>query len=357
MGFRLDMIVTMPRSTLVLGLAVLFACALGAQAAPGATPYPNTNGFGIDFDGDEDWHRQCMRVAHLAPARTGPHAPEARRSRALDLYYLKRDQTATTPGEWRQVRETARAAGNDAVLMMLYANGYGVARDTDRAIYHACRLDTAKAEMEGRVAHLASGAAAFDSQPFDLCDHITSGRMGAVCAGIDETRAGRARTARLERLAAALPSPARAPFARLRKAAAVFAKQSLREADMTGTAAAAVAIRRRGRREDEFLEAVLATAQGKLKRANAAELAQLERQLDARYRQALAKPSAQEGHPERIAYSTVTRDDLRASQRAWLAYRDAWSPYLAAARAPADLTSLRVLLTRQRIVQLSRFHP
>ena len=72
--------------------------------------------------------------------------------------------------------------------MMLYANGYGVARDTSRAIHYACRLDTAKAEMEARVAYLASGALAHDDQPFDLCDHITSGRMGGVCAAIDAGR-------------------------------------------------------------------------------------------------------------------------------------------------------------------------
>jgi hypothetical protein len=51
------------------------------------------------------------------------------------------------------VRACALATNNNAVLMMLYANGYGVARDTDRAIHHACILDfIAKSEMEHRIA-------------------------------------------------------------------------------------------------------------------------------------------------------------------------------------------------------------
>lgn len=336
------------------GFAVLLAGGLGAHAAPaGVVPYPNTSGFGVDFDSSEDWHRQCMRVAHPSPL---PATASAGRTQACkaDLYYLTRDRAATSPAEWRQVRECALADGDDAVLMMLYANGYGLARDTDRAIYHACRLDTAKAEMEARVDHLASAGAALDDQPFDLCDHITSGRMGAVCAAIGERRDERVRRARLDRFAAALPAAAREPFARLRQAAAVFARKSANETDMTGTGGAGFALRQAGRRDEEFMETLFGAASGKIGRASAAQLARLDRQLKLQYRRVLATPSAQADQPERIGYSTVTRNDVRATEQAWLAYRKAWAAYLAAARSPADLASVRAQLTRQRIAQLKR---
>jgi hypothetical protein len=189
----------MPRRTLVLrraGLAALLLAALCTHAAAQDTSlYPNTNGFGVAFDGGEDWHRQCMRVAHLAPSPAYASAPtlEEPLTEATGLYYLKREQASTTAAEWRRVREQALSGGDDAVLMMLYANGYGMDRDMDRAIYHACRLPTAKAEMEARVGYLASGAIAHEYQPFDLCDHITSRRMGAVCAAIGERRDDRVR--------------------------------------------------------------------------------------------------------------------------------------------------------------------
>lgn len=355
----------MPRSTLVLcraGLAVLLVYAFGAHAAPqamharDATPYPNTSGFGVDFNDGEAWHLQCMRVAHLSPSRAYAATPtaEGQHTKATGLYYWKRDQAATTAAEWRRVREQALALGDDAVLMMLHANGYGVARDTDRAIYHACRLDTAKAEMEIRVDYLASGSVASDGQPFDLCDHITSGRMAGVCAAIGERRDERVRRARLDRFAATLPAAAREPFARLRKAADAFAQTSTAEVDMAATGGAGFSYRHAGRRDKEFLDTLLKAASGKLTRASAAQLARLERELDAQYRTVMATPSQNENHPGRIHYLTVTRDDVRTTGRAWLAYRDAWAAFLAAARTPTDLLSIQAELTRQRIVQLKR---
>ena len=175
-----------------------------------------------------------------------------------------------------------------------------------------------------------------------------------MCAAIREGRDDRVRRARLEQFAATLPAAARQPYALLRKAAEAFARQSESEIDMSGTAAAGFAIKHVARRENEFLETLLKAAQGGIPHASAAQLAQLERQLNADYRQLLAQPSKQDDYPERLHYSTVTRENVRRTERAWLAYRDAWAPFLAAARLPVDLVSVRAQLTRQRIAQLKR---
>ena len=333
-----------------LAAALAWSCAAGATAA-----YPNTQGFGVEFAKSEDWYRHCMRALRAAP----PPAPARRgtlRCNATDLYYLKRDQQATSAAEWRQVRDCAAATGDDAVLMMLHANGYGVPRDADRAIYHACRLDAAKAEMELRVGYLASPAAASAAHPFahpfDLCDHITSGRMGGVCAAIGKGRDDRVRAARLDRFAAPLSPKARQAFARLRMAAAAFTRKSAREVDMTGTGGPGFTFRHSGRRDGEFLDTLLKAANGTLLHATAAQFAELDRELNEAYRALLALPSEQDNHPERIRGSTVAREDVRSTERAWLAYRDAWEPFLMAAGLPADLTSVKAALTRQRIAQL-----
>jgi hypothetical protein len=69
----------MPRRTFALrraGLAVLLLATPGAHAvAQDSSAYPNTNGFGVAFDSGEDWHRQCMRAAHLAPSPAYAAAP------------------------------------------------------------------------------------------------------------------------------------------------------------------------------------------------------------------------------------------------------------------------------------------
>jgi uncharacterized protein YecT (DUF1311 family) len=336
-------------------LAALLLWAGATQAGQAAVPYPNTEGFGVQFSKSEDWFRLCMQVERLAPPRP---ASAGKRCDATGLYYLKRDQETTSNGEWRQVRECAEASGDDAVLMMLYANGYGVARDADRAIHHACRLDTAKAEMEGRVSWLASNAAAHDSQAFDLCDHVTSRRMGAVCAGIREGRAERVRNARLERFAASLPAAGRKAFLRLRTAADAFAQKSAGEVDMTDSGAAGLVVQGAAHKKNDFLETLLAAAQGKVAQASAAQLEPLDRELNLAYQTRMAMSSVQDGHPERPGDATLRRENLRenlrATERAWLAYRDAWEPFLAVAGLPADAVSIKVLLTRQRIAQLKR---
>lgn len=331
-------------------LAALLLWAGAMHAGEPAVPYPNTEGFGVEFSKNEEWYRHCMRVARPVP----PRPATATRCDATELYYLKRDQEATSNAEWREVHACAEAAGDDAVMMMLYANGYGVPRDSGRAIHYACRLDTAKAEMEARVAWLASDAAAHDSQPFDLCDHITSGRMGAVCAGIKEGRASRVRNARLERFAATLPAAGRKAFVPLRMAAEAFAQQSAAEVDLTGSAAAGFVVQGVAHKKNEFLETLLASAQGKIAQASAAQLAQLDHELNLAYQKLMATPSTQDGHPGRLGDSTVRRQDVRATERAWLAYRDAWEPFLAVAGLPTDPVSIKVVLTRQRIAQLKR---
>src|SRR5471032_2984865 len=167
-------------------LAILAAVSLlTSSAALAADSYPNTN-FGAPFSNDESWYRQCMRVADLGvPQASGSAAPSPQCD-ASALYYSKLNQVATPPAEWQTVRACASAKADSAVLMMLYANGFGVPRDVDLALHYACQLEAAKAEMEARVAHLAA-ARGIDrpfAQPFDQCDDITSGYMEAVCAAI-----------------------------------------------------------------------------------------------------------------------------------------------------------------------------
>lgn len=324
-----------PHALRSAALAAFLVWSCNTGAAEPAAAYPNTDGFGIAFEKSEDWYRHCMRAERLAPLRAPVNTGKPRCD-ATDLYYLKRDQESTSPAEWRQVQACARESGDDAVLMMLHANGYGTARDTEQAIYHACKLDTAKAEMEGRVSYLASPAAASDRQPFDLCDHVTSRHMGAVCAGIQEGRAERVRGVLLTRFAAGLPAAARRPFARLREAAATFNRTSAGEVDMSGGAGAGLSIQHKGQRDNGFTETLLAAANGQLPRANAAQLAEIDLELNREYRKVMAAPG------------------VRKAERAWLAYRDAWSPFLAAAGLRTDLASVKAALTRQRIAQLKR---
>jgi uncharacterized protein YecT (DUF1311 family) len=329
----------------------LAAILLGAPLAALATgPYPNTD-FGVPFSTTEDWYRQCMRVEKLAPEPAAGKAPAG--CNATDLYYRKRGQVQTSQAKWGQVRACALATDNHAVLMMLYANGYGVARDADTAIHHACSLEfVAKAEMEHRVAHLASGEDR--GKPFDLCDDITSGAMGAVCAELRETRDRRVREARLDRATRGLPPASRAAFARLRAAAESYANAGVDETDMQGTAAAEFATQHEAWRREEFMQAVLDAIDGKLAPSSSAEFEERDRELNALYQEVMALPSRQADEPDRIGDSTILHAGVRKAERAWLAYRDAFLAFAASLPSGPDATAINTVLTTQRIDQLGK---
>lgn len=328
------------------------ALALAAPAAVlAAGPYPNTANFGVPFSKDEDWYRQCMRVERLQPAPAAIKAPAG--CKALDLYYRKRSQAQTSPAEWEQVRACAIATDDNAVLMMLYANGYGVAQDTGRAIHHACMLDfIAKREMEVRIAHLAEGPQA--GKPFDLCDDITSGYMGGICSALRETRDGRTREVRLERAVRTLPAASRSAFTKLREAAKRYADAGAAETDMHGTAAADFAIRHEARLSEEFMQAVLDTIVGKLAPASTEEYAARDQELNQAYQDVMGIPSTQPDAPDRIGDSTIAHADVRKAERLWLAYRDAFGAFAATLPAGADAAALKTLLTAQRTAELRK---
>ena len=325
-------------------------CMSTAPAALATAPYPNTSNFGVPFSKDETWYQQCMRVEKLKapqmPAVSGP-------CDASDLYYTRRNQAGTSQAEWDNVRACAITRADNSVLMMLYANGFGVQRDADMAIHYACSLEfIAKAEMEHRIEHLA--AAPRDNAPFDQCDDITSGYMGSNCAAIRESQDERTRIARLDRTVSALPPASRSAFAKLRTAAERYANEAVGEVDMQGTAAPALSMAHGGRLREEFMQAALDTASGKLPSASAEEYAQRDAELNALYKDVMSAPTAREGWTDKIGESTISHAVVRNTERLWLAYRDAFVAYVATLPSGPDPVAVKALLTGQRIAGLAK---
>jgi uncharacterized protein YecT (DUF1311 family) len=338
-------------------LARTLACATiacsASCAALAAAPYPNTSNFGVPFSEGEHWYQQCMRVAKLPEPTLSAARGGSPKCKAGELYYSKRNQAKTSPAEWNKVRECAIASADNAVLMMLYANGLGLQRDTDMALHYACSLEhVAKAEMEARVEHLAGAQRA--DLPFDQCDDITSGYMGAVCADIRERQDERIRDARLDRIARALPAPGRGAFEKLRAAAERYASAGSGEVDMHGTGAPEFSLEQQARLREQFMQAALDAFNGKLQSSSPSELMQRDRELNELYRAVITAPSAQNDWPDRIGESTISHAAVRDTQRLWLAYRDAFVAFGARLPSGPDPTAIKTLLTSQRIAQLEK---
>lgn len=336
---------------------LLLAPGTASIAAPRQGAYPNLSRFGEPPDKDAEWFRQCVRVQpRQPPAPEVARRPDAgTRQDCGTLYYGKLHQAATSQAEWDQVRQCALAANDTSVLMMLYANGFGVPADTGLAIRYACSSAAAPAEMAARVMHLASLNQGDRGARFDQCDDITSGEMAGVCAAIAAEQAGKVRTAYLARVRNSMTALQQASFDALVKAGNAFAAaHGGDETDMTGTARVGMAIGAEAREQEWLREHIAAFEKGRYGLPATAQFETANAQLNAVYQRLMAAPAADPGHSERLAWSTVEKSGIRATQRAWLAYRDAWVRF-AAERYPAiPAASLKASLTQWRLEQLTK---
>ncbi|MGN6153792.1 MAG: lysozyme inhibitor LprI family protein [Lysobacteraceae bacterium] len=295
---------------------------------------------------DEPWpyEAQCRKWADVAvPKQDVGSAPAGCDTQAL--YYgedgkgLKADPVAARQCAYRErgtgkaIQEQANNFGGSGVLMMLYANGRGVKRNIPLAKRFACEYGGAPFEVEARLAHLDAIAGGKDRDPIDLCDDITSGLMMGVCAGREADFAQSGRDRRWTALQAAWSPPQRAALAALRNAAkAYFDSVASEETDMSGTARGALATQ-----AYETLDtALLADVERFERRERPAKVpgdfARDDKALNAVYRKVLATLDVSKKKDD-FAYGTVTSDGVRATQRLWLRYRDAWAAF-AAVRYP-----------------------
>ncbi|HEX8602438.1 MAG TPA: lysozyme inhibitor LprI family protein [Pseudoduganella sp.] len=301
----------------------------------------------------------ALHGAHAAPATPPACPPDTANAHrtfifdgdkgcgAVGKYY---DALASAKPDWPSVQRCAAQDRDNVVLMMLYANGYGVPRDLDRAIAHACLVDGAQAETEGRLEHLQRMKAGQDKARFDLCDDITSGMMGGFCTDIAENAKAAQRGAALARLGAQLTPVQRTRFAALRKATDAFAQDvGEAETDMSGTARAALSIGAQAAVQDELLADLRAAEGGKLPAGTDGGFAAADKALNDVYRKVMALPVDEQG---RVGYTTVTKQGIRTTQRAWIACRDAWTAFAQARYPSVPAAAWKTRLTERRTAQL-----
>ena len=312
-----------------------------AGPAPAQQTYPNTEHFGVPVDRNAGWYNECMRVEHVGPPAIATTSPPAA-CNATGAYYARLDQAITSPAEWGRVRSCAIASNDTAVLAMLYANGLGVKRDVALATRYACGTAAAMAETESRVNHLLRLR---EGERFDHCHDITSGMMGGVCADIDARRADKVRKALLARVRRELPAQHKPAFDRLVKSGAAFAtSQASDETSPGGTGYVGFVIAAEARENEWLREHLAAFEKGRFDLPPPSRFGVDDAELNRIYAE-LIKSDRKDG---------VSAAAIRATQRSWLAYRDAWVAFAALRYPLLPADSLKAALTQWRIKQLKR---
>ena len=306
------------------------------------------------------YEAECRKWAEVAiPQQDIGTAPADCDTRALyygdDGHGHGSDDAAARQCAYRMRATGDRAAfDGSALLMMLYANGRGVARNIPLAKRFACEFEGAPAEVAGRLAHLDAIAEGKDKAPFDVCDDITSGMRGGICAARDADFARAARSERWTALQADWTPAQRSALAALHKAAdAYFDSASRNEEDMSGTARGALAVDAYERLDIALLRAVERFETGARPDEKAADFPAADKALNAAYRRTLAVLNADKDDGAFGEHGTIRPEGIRETERLWLRYSDAWVAFAATRYPDTAADAWRAWLSRLRAKALS----
>jgi uncharacterized protein YecT (DUF1311 family) len=298
----------------------------------------------------------CRRVGDpVMPMADRPSAAETRALRSCDsenLYYgdnMKVDYVRArhcAAIEAEHDPDGGETLGGRTILMQLYANGRGVARNLDLATGYACTINASPAEYDQRIAHLKRMRDAPDE--FDYCDDITSGFALGMCTYRGSRSMAVLREAELRTLVAGFPKTTVPLYAAMKKAFDDFLKAHDGEVDQSGTWRTMVVIMEEDRVRDQFMLDLHRLKDRKWPALSGADARAADAQLNVSYRKALAAAGAADD------YSGIRREDIRGAQRAWLVYRDAYASFAAKAAPTISTDAILARLTRLRLAQLEQ---
>jgi hypothetical protein len=269
-----------------------------------------------------------------------------------DYYYgvhvAKNYETARYVAFKEMNDSNASVLGGPSMLMMLYANGLGVKRNLDIAIRLACaNVGGAEAEVEYRVAHLQSIKQRGVDTLFDVCDDITSGYMQGVCEQLQTSIQEWGRQRVLDSVTANWPAKDTAALTKLNKAAqAFFDTRVSNEIDLSGTARAAFQSAEENQLEKWFLDEIVKANSQSFPTFSDKDFTVADSMLNVTYKQIMEKKVGP------YDWGTVTKDGIRATERKWILYKEAWVQFGKIVCPLVSESSLQTFFTKQRTEEL-----
>ncbi len=238
------------------------------------------------------------------------------------------------------------------MLMTIYANGQGARRDLDLAVHMACAVWGAPIDNDNLVQALdvrRRGGPA--DEPFDYCPDVSPGASnvsGPVCVAHEARVAEPVRAARLAVLTQGFSPAARQAYEALKAREARFIEVRQANESPPGAANRDVPLRIAEDARDIHVEQ-MEQLSGAARVTGAGEHRSYDRSLNEVYRIAMGELPAR----KEAQFGEITHDGVRETERAWIAYRDAWLAFAPVAWPKASTEALAARLTRDRVGQLA----
>jgi hypothetical protein len=236
--------------------------------------------------------------------------------------------------------------GREAMLMMIYANGEGVARNFDLALRFACEVDGSLAEMRGRIEHLQKlKREHWTGTDFDLCDDMTSGFLVGECVTRGEKFKAIERRRKLEHLTLSWKDGERTALQELQQAARqFFEERAENEVDLSGTGRTAAYVGELGSLNDGLVDALARFENGPLPRYSSAQFVSADAELNSVYVALRNEGDLNSG--------SITMAGIRRTELAWIKYRDPWVNFGRVKYPSVPAAAWKTWLTRERIKML-----
>jgi uncharacterized protein YecT (DUF1311 family) len=235
------------------------------------------------------------------------------------------------------------------MLMIIYANGRGAARDLDTTTHLACGLEDAPAEMDGRVLRLAKlRQKGWQGSDFTPCDDATSGWLGGMCTAHEKRFEDLRRQRGLEAITKTWPEAKLRDFQEVKRLHESYVEaHGDGEVDLSGTLRTAIYIGETDSLREEFLHLLGALEANRIKAGSRADLNRSDRRLNGTYRTLLGRPKLYWSDP------SPSPESVRATERVWIAYRDAMLNFAATHYPKVSRAGLAIVLTdnRRRVLE------
>jgi len=295
----------------------------------------------------------CASVKDVElPAADHPTAAEERalaKCVSVDLYF-----GFGQPADPEKARKCAYAEmdrdskvpiGGKAILMMIYANGKGAARNFDAAIKLACSIGGAPGDDAGRVYQLDRlKKQNWAGNNFSVCDHSSGREMYEQCAILSERFDKIERDQKFNDLIAGWkPAEKKAFHTFMEEANRFYEVQAKNCVNLEGT----FEIQEEIFFKNNLLTTLEAFERGELPKYTAEEFQRAEAAESGAYQR------TQTGSDEH--WGTVTRQGVQKSENEWRRYRNAWIAFGREKYPGVSEQSWKAWLDNDRAVMLSRF--
>ncbi|MGB8130884.1 MAG: hypothetical protein WCG81_13920 [Candidatus Angelobacter sp.] len=297
--------------------------------------------------------QMCAAVKDLElPAADHPTPAEEKalaKCVSVDLYFGL-GQTAD-PAKARKCayaemdRNDKAPIGGKAILMMVYANGNGAARNFDVALKLACSLGGAPGDDAGRVYQLDRlKKQNWAGKNFSVCDHSSGREMYEQCAILSERFDKIERDQKFNELIAGWkPAEKKAFQAFMEEANRFYENQAKNGVDLEGT----FEIQEEIFFKNNLLSSMQALERGELPKYTAEEFQRAEAAEIAAYQRTQTGDVTQWG--------TVTRQSVQKSEDEWRRYCSAWIAFARQKYPGVSEQSWKAWLDTDRTVMLNRF--